>query len=127
MNVRDYQIGDGDFMPQFLLGTVARILNPISDTEIYRSQLPSMLYLTTIHHCVHRSLLLVADLFAPADWKFDFTKEQNRKRKFFDLTAMYGRQPASLVRAIESTNWPDIPKSQSLISPPARRLLETKN
>lgn len=33
------------------------------------------------------------------------------------LTAIYGRHPASLVRAIESTSCPDIPKSQSFISP----------
>ena len=33
------------------------------------------------------------------------------------LTAMYGLQPASLVFAMESTKWPLMPKSQSLILP----------
>ena len=38
--------------------------------------------------------------------------KQNRK-----LTAMYGLQPASLDLAIESTRWPLIPKSHSLMAP----------
>jgi hypothetical protein len=32
-----------------------------------------------------------------------------------NFTGRYGRQPASRVLAIESINWPLIPKSQSLI------------
>lgn len=32
-------------------------------------------------------------------------------------TAIYGRHPASLLLAIESTNWPLIPKSHSFMFP----------
>lgn len=41
------------------------------------------------------------------------------------LTAMYGRQPASRVLAMESTSWPLMPKSHSLMLPfRSRRMLD---
>ena len=47
----------------------------------------------------------------------DFFKIFKNREKYSKLTAMYGWHPASRVLAMESTSWPLMPKSQSLILP----------
>jgi len=55
-----------------------------------------------------------------ADWKFTYLHSHISKKVIAGNekhTAMYGRQPASLVFAMESTSWPLMPKSHNLMLP----------
>ena len=55
--------------------------------------------------------------FSSNEYKYKRWRNGEEIERIIPLTAMYGLQPAVRVFASESTSWPLIPKSQSLISP----------
>jgi len=61
----------------------------------------------------------VAEFRINSFWRLQARENENKKkaREEKKKLAMYGRQPASFVLAIESINCPLIPKSHNLISP----------
>lgn len=100
-------------------GTTARTLNPTCGRESFQWPPPSMLCPMTKHRCAHRSPWRVRDQCVPAIRSNVFFVNVSicLRIDYLLLTAIYGLQPASFVLAMESTNWPEIPKSHNLMSP----------